>query len=181
MRMLKEEFGDRLELDWRSFLLRPRPEPGRSLEKFRAYTKSWQRVAAEPDSGSFRVWASDEGPPSHSIPPHLVAKAAALLGPDAFERVHDRLLSAYFRENRDISQPATLQAVWKEAALPAEEFARSEEPELLRRVLDEHNQAIECGASGVPAFRMQGIDAVITGAHPIELFRRWISRTLEAQ
>ncbi len=180
MRMVKEEFGERIELDWRSFLLRPRPEPGRSLDKFRAYTKSWQRVAAQPDSGSFRVWASDEGPPSHSIPPHLVAKAAAQLGPDAFERVHDRLLLAYFHENRDISQPATLQAVWKEAGLPADDFARSEDPELLRRVLDEHNQAVEFGASGVPAFRMQGIDAVITGAHPIELFRRWISRTLES-
>ena len=26
---------------------------------------------------SFRVWEGDAGPPSHSVPPHLVAKAAA--------------------------------------------------------------------------------------------------------
>lgn len=179
MRMIQREFGDRVALDWRSFLLRPRPEPGRALEKFRAYTKSWERAAAQADSGEFCVWATDEGPPSHSIPPHLVAKAAAELGPDAFERIHERLLHAYFAENRDISHTDTLRALWDDAGLPADGFGRREDPELLRRVIDEHNEAVECGASGVPAFRMEGIDAVITGAHPIELFRRWIGRALE--
>jgi hypothetical protein len=27
------------------------------------------RPAAEPDGGTFRVWATEEGPPSHSVPP----------------------------------------------------------------------------------------------------------------
>ena len=74
---LEDEFGDRVSIEWRPFLLRPHPDPGRTLEKFRAYTASWARPAAEPDGGTFRVWATEEGPPSHSVPPHLVAKAAA--------------------------------------------------------------------------------------------------------
>jgi predicted DsbA family dithiol-disulfide isomerase len=181
MRIVQQEFGAELELDWRSFLLRPRAEPGRSLEKFRAYTEGWQRAAAQEDAGSFRVWSSDEGPPSHSIPPHLVAKAAARLGRDAFERVHERLLVAYFRDSRDITTSANLRSIWQDAGLPEERLADAEDPLLLRRVIDEHNEAVEFGASGVPAFRLDGVDAVITGAHPTELFRRWVRRALDAR
>ena len=47
LRTLEREGAVRLE--WRSFLLRPRPDPERTLEKFRAYTQSWRRPAAEPD------------------------------------------------------------------------------------------------------------------------------------
>ena len=88
---------------WRSFLLRPEPDEKRDLETFRGYTRAWMRPAAEDESGEFNVWAGDSGPPSHSVPPHLVAKAAARIGPDAFERVHIRLLRAYFTHNRDIT------------------------------------------------------------------------------
>ena len=119
MRQLEDEFGEQVQLDWRSFLLRPRPRTRPAdLEKFRAYTQSWLRPAADPDSGRFRVWQGDAGPPSHSVPPHLVAKAAAVLGDGAFQRMRDRLFEAYFSENRDITDDATLRALWREAELP---------------------------------------------------------------
>jgi predicted DsbA family dithiol-disulfide isomerase len=108
-----------------------------------------------------------------------VAKAAALLGPEAFERVHERLLRAYFGESRDITAPENLQAIWADAGLPEEALAAADDPELLRQVIDEHNEAVALGAGGVPAFRMEGVDAVITGAHPLDLFRRWVGRALE--
>ena len=34
---LEAEFGDSLELRWKSYLLRPQPEPGRDLEIGRAH------------------------------------------------------------------------------------------------------------------------------------------------
>src|SRR5882672_5018991 len=68
VRRIEEEFGDAVRVEWRAFLLRPAPEPGRTLERFRDYTRSWLRPAGEPDAPEFRTWASDEGPPSHSIP-----------------------------------------------------------------------------------------------------------------
>ena len=77
LRELQAEFGDALELRWKSFLLRPQPEPGRDLEKFRRYTEGWRRAAQEEPAAEFQVWSTDEGPPSHSVPAHLVAKAAA--------------------------------------------------------------------------------------------------------
>jgi predicted DsbA family dithiol-disulfide isomerase len=179
LRRLQEEFGDQVEITWRSFLLRPRPDPNRTLEKFRAYTQSWLRPASDPDGGTFRVWATDAGPPSHSVPPHLAAKAAASLGAEAFERIHERLLHAYFAENRDITDLETLRAVWSETGLPEEEFARVTDESWLRATADEHNEAIEYGVTGVPAVRMEGRDGLVMGAQPIELYRRWVKRALE--
>ena len=173
---MEEEFGDSLEIEWRSFLLRPRPAEKRDLEKFARYTESWLRPAAEPDAPSFRVWESGDGPPSHSVPPHLVAKAAASLGAESFRGIHDRLMRAYFGENRDITATATLRAIWKEAGLPESEFERSEAPALLEETLGQHREAVALGVTGVPASGVAGSDVYIVGAHSAELYRHWIRR-----
>ncbi len=114
------------------------------------------------------------------MPPHLVAKAAVALGEPAFRRVHDGLLRAYFVESRDTSESATLLEIWRAAGLDAADFARREDPALLREVIDEHNAAMGIGVTGVPAVGLSGQDLVITGAHPRPLYRRWIERALEA-
>ena len=179
LRRIEAEFGDEVRVESRSFLLRPYPEPGRTLEQFRAYTRSWLRPAADPDGGTFRVWATDAGPPSHSIPPHLVAKAAATLGADAFASIDERLLHAYFAENRDITDWATLRAIWREAGLPEGEFARAADPALLERTVAEHSEALEHGVTGVPAVRIEGRDGLVVGAQPIEVYRHWLGRVLQ--
>jgi predicted DsbA family dithiol-disulfide isomerase len=167
-----------VHFEWRSFLLRPQPDPRRTLEKFRAYTQSRQRVAAEPDAPTFRVWESAAGPPSHSIPPHLAAKVAATLGADAFHRMHDRLLRAYFTENRDITDRDTLLALWRELELPEDGFHRIADPALLQGTIAQHNEALEHGIGGVPAVHMEGRDGAVIGAQPVEAFRHWIRRGL---
>jgi predicted DsbA family dithiol-disulfide isomerase len=173
---MEEEFGDSLEIEWRSFLLRPRPAEKRDLGSFARYTQSWLRPAAEPDAPPFRVWQSGEGPPSHSVPPHLVAKAAGLLGAESFRAIHERLLRAYFGENRDITAAPTLRAIWREAGLPDAGFDRSEDPALLEETLRQHREAVERGVTGVPASAVAGSDAFVVGAHPAELYRHWIRR-----
>ena len=95
--------------------------------------------------------------------------------------MHRALLRAYFAENRDISNAATLRALWLDAGLPERELARAADPDLLRQVTEEHNQAIELGVGGVPAVQMAGTDAAITGAHPADLYRRWIHKRLEEE
>ncbi len=178
LRKIEEEFGARVQFEWRSFLLRPQPDPRRTLEKFRAYTQSWQRVAAEPDAPPFQVWRSEAGPPSHSIPPHLAAKAAALLGTDAFRRMHDALLRAYFTENRDITARDTLLALWHEIGLPGDAFRRIDDPHLLNETTAQYREALEHGIDGVPAVRVPGRDGALIGAQPVETFRHWINRLL---
>ena len=174
--LLQRELGDALGLEWRSFLLRPRPEPGRDLEKFMRYTQSWLRPAAEPEAPVFRVWESSEGPPSHSVPAHLAAKAAAALGPEAFASLHARLLRAYFEQSRDVSSAVTLRAVWLEAGLPEAGFELCFDERLVEQTLAEHNEAISLGITGVPAVRVAGTDAFVLGAQPLATYRRWVER-----
>jgi predicted DsbA family dithiol-disulfide isomerase len=146
------------------------------MEQFRAYTRSWLRPAAEADAGTFRVWSSDEGPPSHSLPPQLVAKAAATLGPEAFARMHAALWRAYFTENRDVTSRATLRQLWAETDLPADAFDRAEGDDVVQATLAEHNEAVRAGVTGVPAVRAVGQDLAIPGALPLETYRRWVRR-----
>ena len=124
------------------------------------------------------MWATDAGPPSHSVPPHLVAKAAATLGDDAFRRIDQALFRAYFADNRDITDQATLLALWREAGLPEDAFARAADPALAARVLAEHDEALAYGVTGVPAVRMEGRPGLVVGAQPYETFRTWIRRAL---
>jgi predicted DsbA family dithiol-disulfide isomerase len=176
---LRDELAGSVALEWRSYLLRPYPNAARTLEEFRAYTRTWARPAAEPDAPAFRQWESDAGPPSHSMPPHLVAKAAATFGADAFERMHERLLRAYFGENRDVTDAGTLVALWEETGLPGGEFARAGDQALAEVVVREHNEAVSLGLTGVPAVQMAGNDVPLPGALPYDSYRRWVERALE--
>jgi predicted DsbA family dithiol-disulfide isomerase len=176
---LADEFAGRIEIVWKSYLLRPVARGARDPARFRRYTEGWRVPGADPDAGPFRVWSSDAPPPSHSVPAHRVAKAAAQLGPEAFRAVHDRLMHAYFAENRDISDFEVLLAVWQEAGLPGEAFEETHAAWVEPAILREHGEARALGATGVPAIRRIDNDAVIVGAHPPELYRRWIERSLE--
>ena len=176
---LADEYEGQIEIVWKAYLLRPVERRGRDVEKFRRYTEGWSGPGADPDAGEFNAWSSGESPPSHSIPAHLVAKAAARVSPEAFRGMHDRLMRAYFTENRDISSPNVLREIWDGQGLPSEAFGVAEDPSIEASVLREHEEAREFGASGVPAIRRADNDAVIVGAHPEELYRRWIDRSLE--
>jgi predicted DsbA family dithiol-disulfide isomerase len=91
--------------------------------------------------------------------------------------MHERLLRAYFSESRDITDRETLRSLWAEVGLPEDEFVRIDDPALLREVLAQHREAQEAGVTGVPAVQLAGNDAVIVGAHPLDLYRRWVERT----
>ncbi len=182
MRGIEEEYGERVEFEWRSFLLRPDARPGRDLEKFVRYTSSWMRPAAEDDSGTFRVWETEYGPPSHSVPPHLLVKAAARCGgADRAAAVSQRLFEGYFAENLDITHTETMKAIWDECGLDPADFVHTGDEDLLQEVLEQHREALKFGVNGVPAIMLEGNDVAITGAHPRPLYRRWIDRTIAAR
>lgn len=177
---LERELAPRVELVWRSYLLRPEPEPGRDVARFRAYTESWLRPAAEPDAGTFRVWQGEASPPSHSVPAQRAARAAARLGREAFARMHERLFRAYFAENRDVSDRETLRALWREACLDEAAFAAFDDPMLEEEIRAEHREAVDLGVHGVPAVRIEPNDVATVGAHPLEVYRRWFLKRLAA-
>lgn len=178
LRGLAQDWDGAVELEWRAYLLRPSPAPRtpERLEKFRAYTRGWQRVAAEPDAPRYRPWQGDAGPPTHSVPAQVAAKAARRLDPEAGERLHDALLRAYFEESRDISHRDVLRTLWEEAGLAPAGFEATREQALVDAVLDDHHAALEAGVTGVPAVQLEGNPAVIVGAHPVALYQRWVER-----
>lgn len=176
---LEREFRGRIEIEWRPYLLRPFSRGARDPERFRKYTESWLRPGAEPDVGDFRVWSSDQSPPTHSVPAHQVAKAAAAHSDEAFRRMHGRLMRAYFSENQDISSFAVLRTLWLGEGLPAEAFERARSPEIEAEIRNAFEAASEAGVTGVPAIRRIDNEAIIVGAQPEELYRRWIERSLE--
>ena len=170
---LERELDGTLELVWKSYLLRPQPS-ARPLDAFRAYTESWLRPAAQPDGGRFRPWATDEPPPSHSIPPQIALKAARRLG--AFEKYHLAVMDAYFWSNRNVTSPQTLVDVAVECGLDGAEFARALGDDVLRQqVIDDHNEAVTLGVTGVPAVVVPG-GLVIPGAQDLAFYRRLVTK-----
>jgi predicted DsbA family dithiol-disulfide isomerase len=180
LRRLERELGGRIEIVWKSYLLRPTPDGSRDMEKFRAYTQGWARPAAEPDAGTFRPWQTDAPPPSHSLPPQLVARAAAALDRAAFESMHERLFHAYFAENRDITDRATLRTLWEDIGLPEARFELCDDPAVREAVLADHREAIELGVHGVPAVRIEPNLVATVGAHSLDQYRRWFLKQLAA-
>lgn len=176
---LADEYAGRIEIVWRSYLLRPRAGRARDPEKFRRYTEGWRIPGADADAGTFRPWSSAAPPPTHSVPAHRVAKAAARLGPEAFRAMHARLMSAYFTENRDISSLDELRGLWAEQGFPVAAFDVALGDDVEAEILADHEAARILGANGVPAIRRVDNEAVIVGAHPEALYRRWIERSLE--
>lgn len=179
---VQAELGGALTLDWRAYLLRPRPRertPG-DLERFRAYTQGWLRVAQDEPRAPFAPWASDAGPPSHSLPAHVVAKAAAALSPEAGARMRERLFRAYFAESRDVSERETLRTLWSEAGLRDEAFATSDDPAFARAAFADHDEAQRLGATGAPAVRLADQDFVLVGAQPEAVYLRWLRRAAAA-
>jgi predicted DsbA family dithiol-disulfide isomerase len=174
---IAEEFGDACLIEWKSFLLRPYPEP-RTLDQFRRYTESWLRPAAQPESGRFTVWSTDEAPPSHSVPPAVAAKAAARQGADAFVRYHRALMENYFHQNRNITEPENLVRIANETSLDVPGFLEAlRDPALGREVVDDHNEAVSMGINGVPTVIVDGRWR-IAGAQEREIYRRVVELRL---
>lgn len=178
LRRLEDEFEGRIEIEWRSYLLRPVAKTNRDRDRFRTYTESWMRPAAEEDSGPFRIWSSDAPPPTHSVPPHHAAKAALRVSREAFTAMHDRLMTAYFAENRDISDFDELALLWRELQLPDDAFAPVGSEELDREVWADFDGARALGATGVPGLMRTDNEIIIVGAQPEAVYRRWFEKSL---
>lgn len=132
--------------------------------------------AAQPDAGKFRVWSTDEAPPSHSVPPGVAVKAAARQG--AFDRYQLAVMRTYFYDNRNVTDRATLLEVARACELdPARFEADLEDEEVLRSVLADHHEAVELGISGVPTVLVDG-EVPVPGAQDLRFYRHVIERRL---
>jgi predicted DsbA family dithiol-disulfide isomerase len=174
---LQERLGDRISIEWKSFLLRAEPKTG-DRDKFVEYTKSWLNPAEQEPGADFRVWATDAPQPTSSIPAQVAYRILEKEWPELAGAFHDRLLRAYFSENRDISDGNELLALAVGVGADADRFhAASLEfgDETARAVIDEHNSAITNGVTAVPTVVFQDTFP-IPGAQPVDTYERIVEK-----
>ena len=180
LRRIKQEYGDRVVIKWKSFPLYPDYSPGRRVKDLPLLSAtSRMRAAAEEEGIGYKDWPKDVDMPASSIPGLEAAKCAELQGEEAFERFHFALLRAYFVENHDISQRDVMVSVARQAGLDVERFISDYDGGAQRAVvLAEYQEALKDRQfSGIPA---AFFDSRIwfEGGVPIEMYRRAIDRIL---
>ena len=174
---LAAQVGDRVTMEWKSFLLRVEPKTG-DHQKFIDYTKSWLNPAEQEPDAQFTVWASDEGQPPSSVPAQVAHKAVTAFAPDLADAYHHRLLKAYFTENRNIGDSDVLLDLAEEIGIDREGLsvvARENHDAFSKMVIDEHNSAIQSNVTAVPTVVFEHAFAV-PGAQPVETYERLIER-----
>ena len=179
LREIQEVYGDRVQLHWRTFPLIPGEQPDRRVtEKTR---EGRQRVGAEEPRASFVPPEIDTPLPSSSVPALTAAKCAERQGVDAFERFHERLFTAHFRDNLDISRPAVLRRLIRETALDPARFEADYAGEAYEAVLrDCAEGAAWFGVSGLPTVVLNEKLSLV-GAVPTDRYRLLIDWILAGE
>ena len=109
----------------------------------------------------------------HSKAPAAHAAAEAALMQDKFWEMHDLI----FENQRDLST-ATFEKYAKQIGLDIEQYKKDLKSEALKkRIADDTSQARKLGATGTPAFFING--RFLSGAQPIDSFKRLIDEMLK--
>jgi len=185
-----EAFPHEVEVVFRSFELDP-AAPVRSGETVTASLArkygGAERVAAMQEhvrrqaADEGLVFRLDETPHANTVDAHrLLHLALDEYGLEVQARVKEALMSAYFEDARDVSDPAVLREVAMaaglesgriEAVLTGDEYADDVRADVAA--------AAAYGANGVPFFVFEGRYAV-SGAQPAEVFGRALEQVWEA-
>ena len=172
-----EQLGERVQLDWKSFLLRVEPKTD-DHEAFVAYTKTWLRPAEMEPRTNFTLWSSDESQPPSSVPAQVAHKMVQAIAPDLAMDFHHALLKAYFTDNRNIGDGENLLDIAAEIGVDRDElrsFAEEHEKNVTHQVIAEHNAALELDVHAVPTVVFDG-GLAVPGAQPAEAYIRLVER-----
>lgn len=166
---VREEYGDRVEVDWRAYELRPDPIP-----------------TLDPDGEYLhRVWNASVYPMARSLgmtlrlPPIQPRSRKALEAAEfarekgVYDRMHTALFRAFFEEGRDIGEIEVLLQVGESVGLDTDELRTAlEEGRFTEKVIGDEELARKLGVDSVPTMFVAPDDAPpqagerITGAQP---------------
>jgi predicted DsbA family dithiol-disulfide isomerase len=176
---IRQAYGDRVRIHWRTFPLIPGEQPDRRVtQKTRA---GRLRVGAEEPRACFVPPDIDAPLPSSSIPALTAAKCAERQGADVFERFHERLFTAHFRDNFDIGRHDVLRNLARELALDLARFETDYASEAYEAVLHDCAEgAAWFGVSGLPTVILNEKLSLV-GAVPTERYRLLIDWILAGE
>lgn len=166
---VQEEYGDRVEVDWRAYELRPDPIP-----------------TLDPDGEYLhRVWNASVYPMARSLgmtlrlPPVQPRSRKALEAAEVarekgvYDRMHTALFRAFFEEGRDIGEVEVLLEVGESVGLDTDELRTAlEEGRYTEKVIGDEDLARKLGVDSVPTMFVAPDGAPpragerITGAQP---------------
>ena len=179
LREIQQAYGDRVRLHWRAFPLIPGEQSDRRVtQKTR---DGWQRIGAEEPRACFAPPEIDTPLPSSSVPALTAAKCAERQGDAVFDRFHDRLFTALFRDHLDIGRPEVLRDLAREATLDLARFEADYAGEAYEAVLrDCAEGAAWFGVSGLPTVILNERLSLV-GAVPVERYRLLIDWILAGE
>ncbi len=150
---LVEELGDRVVLEWRAFLRHPEKQD-QDPDEFRKGTIEWMEPASAEPGLTFSLWATSDPPPSHSAPPLVALKVAALENPTLSDAYRRAVFEAFFTANRTISDSLVLIDLARQVGFHEDGFAMSlrglYRDHLTQVLLDDH-EARQRGIADCPA------------------------------
>ncbi len=174
---IKADLGEAIEIDWRSFELRPEPEP--TLDPNAAYLhRVWnQSVYPMAEARGLNLKLPPVQPRSRKA--HQAAEFAREAG--LLDAMNRALFRAFFEEGRDLADLEVLIDIGGSVGLVGEglrdalDSGRHE-----ARVLEDEHLARQIGISGVPALIVTaGTQAyLVSGAQPYETVKDVIDRAL---
>lgn len=177
LKKIKEEYGDKVDIQYRVFMLRPEPDPTAVFNDYRR--NHWNNADSQTDSGDFTPWESEEEFPNCSMPSAEAGLAARFQGPEEWEKFHDNLLAAFFTDNRNISDPDVVSDVAEESGLDMDRYRDAlESGGLKEKAVKEYMEATNLGITGIPSVVVND-KAVMVGAVPAEQYRYVIDSILE--
>ena len=179
---VKFELGDKIQIEWKSFMLRPTEQGRKSRQEFLEYSELWGRMPeTDPRLAVTSPWGSEDPHPSHSLPALAASKLVRSYGAEIEDDFHHRMFRAYFKENRTISELAVIVAVAAEAGVDATDFEDkfvAQRDELNARVIADHTEASQRGVSAVPTIVVND-EVAIPGAQETETYLRVFNEMLE--
>jgi predicted DsbA family dithiol-disulfide isomerase len=163
---MRDRFG--AEITWLPFELHPEyPPEGISRAELHArYGESMRdRLKAQ-----FEKQGLAYNPPPDVVPNTRLAQQLTELARERglAERMHDRLMDAYWAEGRNIGAPDELRTLAAEVGIGDPDVAW-EDPVYRERILASTAQAQSIGVTGVPGFLLDR-RLLVLGAQPREVF-----------
>ena len=178
MQKVAAEFMDKVCIIWKSFLLRPVPDPRVTFNDFRR--DAWIQANTREPTCEFRLWETNEQYPNSSLPSLLAAKAASNQGTELFKRYHHSLFRALFTKNRNISDINVLLNLAECCGLDTLKLGEDmNDPKAHNSVIAEHSEAKDRGLKAVPATAIDGFQPII-GAVGLAEYRHAIQQQLTA-
>lgn len=175
---LRQDYGDRIQVEWKAFELRPEPvplPPAGSPGRRERWSSSVLPMAAERGL-EMRL-------PSAAPRTRLTFQAVELARDHrAFDAMHRAVFQAFFRDSRDIGDVDVLASLGEQVGIAPALMKRAlAAGTYLPRVLDQEQLARNLGVTGVPAMfvgdDLHAAEPVI-GAVPYEWLKAAVDRAL---